>query len=86
MLHNTDGEGCKLYLSGRAAKMPKLILATAVYLLRQTFPHTDDAPDDLLHEGMRARIRTRDATRRLRASRIHDPYFDLGPLDLTRRH
>jgi hypothetical protein len=35
---------------------------------------------------MHARTRSRDATRRLRASRAHDPYFNLGALGLNRRH
>lgn len=73
--------------SGREAKMPKFILATAAFLFRRPFPPAADAhDDDPLHEAMHARARTRDASRRLRASRIHDPYFDLGPLDLIRRH
>jgi hypothetical protein len=62
--------------------MPKLILATAALLLRRPFPSATDAT----HEAMHARTRSRDATRRLRASRIHDPYFDLSPLELTKRH
>ncbi len=69
-------------LSRREAEMPKFILATAALLLRRPFPPTDDAHDDPLH----AKTRSREAARRLRASRVHDPYFDLGPLDLTRRH
>jgi hypothetical protein len=32
------------------------------------------------------RTRSREATRRLRSSRIHDPHFDLSALELTRRH
>jgi hypothetical protein len=72
--------------SRRETEMPKFILATAAVLLRRQFPPTDDAHDDPLHEAMHARTRSRGATRRLRASRVHDPYFDLGPLDLTRRH
>jgi hypothetical protein len=35
---------------------------------------------------MHARTRSRDATRRLRASRTHDPYFNLGALGLNQRH
>jgi hypothetical protein len=35
---------------------------------------------------MHDRTRSRDATRRLRASRMHDPYFNLGALGLNRRH
>ena len=61
--------------------MPKLILATAASLLRRSSSPAIDA-----HEAMYARTRTREATRRLRASRVHDPYFDLSPLELSRRH
>jgi hypothetical protein len=35
---------------------------------------------------MHARTRSRDATRRLRASRMHDPHVHLGALGLNRRH
>jgi hypothetical protein len=35
---------------------------------------------------MHDRTRSRDATRRLRASRMHDPYFNLGALGLNQRH
>lgn len=59
--------------------MPKLILTTAALLLRRPFP---PAAQDFTH----ARTRTREATRRLWTSRVHDPYFDLSPLELTRRH
>ncbi len=65
--------------------MPKLILAAAALLLRRPSPSVADAYD-AMHDAMHATTRTRDATRRLRASRIHEPYFDLRPLDLTRRH
>ncbi len=69
-------------------KMPNFILATAALLLRRPFPPAAAAShDDAVHDAMRARTRTREATRRLRASRIHEPYVDLGPLDLSnRRH
>jgi hypothetical protein len=61
--------------------MPKFILATvALFLGRQGPPEAD------AHDAMRARTRGRDATRRLRASRAHDPYHDLGALGLNRRH
>ena len=69
-------------------KMPNFILATAALLLRRPFPPpaTIGSPD-AVHEAMHARTRAREATRRLRASRIHEPYVDLGPLDLSnRRH
>ena len=64
------------------AKMPKLILATAALFLRRPFPPTSETAHELLH----AKTRTREATRSLRHSRIHDPYFDFSPLNLTRRH
>ena len=65
--------------------MPKFILASVALLLRSPFTPDADARDPL-HEAMHARTRTRDATRRLRGSHIHEPYFDVGPLALTRRH
>ena len=69
-------------------KVPKFILATAALLLRRPFPPPAAASshDEAVHEAMHARTRTREATRRLRASRIHEPYVDLGPLDLSKRH
>ena len=68
-------------------KMPNFILATAALLLRRPFPPaTTGSHDDAVHEAMHARTRTREATRRLRASRIHEPHVDLGPLDLSNRH
>ena len=68
--------------------MPNFILATAALLLRRPFPPPAAAAshDDAVHDAMHARTRTREATRRLRASRIHEPYVDLGALDLNRRH
>ena len=57
--------------------MPKIIFAAAVWLFEPRRPRTDD---------MGARTRSRDATRRLRGSMTHEPYVDLSPLDLTRRH
>ena len=61
--------------------MPKLVLATAALLLRRPFPPADDAPN-VVHSA----TRSREATRRLRASRVHEARFDLSPLLLTRRH
>ena len=65
-------------------KMPKFILATAAFtaavLLRR------EGSPAALQEALRARTRTRDATRRLRESRIHELYVDLSPLKLTKRH
>jgi hypothetical protein len=63
--------------------MPKFILATAAVLLRGRGPFP---PAEAAHEMLHARTRTREATRRLRASRVHYAYFDLSPLDLSRRH
>jgi hypothetical protein len=61
--------------------MPKLILATAALFVGRQGPSGATAQD-----AMHARTRSRDATRRLRASRMHDPYFHLGTLGLNRRH
>ena len=68
-------------------KMPNFILATAALLLRRPFPPpaATGSHDEAVHDAMHARTRTREATRRLRASRIHEPYVDLGPLDLSKR-
>jgi hypothetical protein len=58
--------------------VPKLILAAVAWIYEPRPPRHDD---------VHARTRSREATRRLRASRVHDPYVDLGCLDLTRaRH
>ena len=69
----------------REAKMPKLILATAALLLRRP-PPPAAAAHDPSYVAMHARTRTREATRRLRASTIHEPYSELSPLELTKRH
>jgi hypothetical protein len=61
--------------------MPKLILATVALFLGREGPSEAAA-----HEALHARTRSRDATRRLRASRTHDPYFHLGSLGLNKRH
>lgn len=66
--------------------MPKFILATAALLLRRSSTSAIDVIHDPSHEAMHARTRTREATRRLRASSVHDPYVDISPLDLSRRH
>ena len=58
-------------------EVPKFIFAAAVWLIEPARPRTVD---------LRARTRSRDATRRLRESGTHEPYVDLSPLDLTRRH
>jgi hypothetical protein len=57
--------------------MPKFILAAVVGL----FPPRPSRADE-----MHANTRSWDATRRLRASKAHDPYVDISPLALTRRH
>ena len=61
--------------------MPKFILATAALFLGRQGPSEATA-----YDAMHARTRSRDATRRLRASRVHDPYAHLGALGLNRRH
>ena len=60
--------------------MPKFVLAAVALFLGRQGPSGADA-----HDAMHARTRGRDATRRLRASRAHDPRFDLGALGLDRR-
>jgi hypothetical protein len=66
--------------------MPKFVLATAALLLRRPSPPAAAGAHDATHGATHAKTRTRDATRRLRASRIHQPCVDLGPLALSRRH
>ena len=61
--------------------MPKFILATVALFLGRQGPSGDAA-----HDAMHARTRSRDATRRLRASRTHDPYVHLSSLGLNKRH
>jgi hypothetical protein len=61
--------------------MPKLILATAAIFLRRPLPPAADTPN-----AMHSATRTREDTRRLRTSRAYEARFDLGPLELTRRH
>ena len=61
--------------------MPKFILATVALFLGRQGPS-----EAAVHDAMHARTRTRDATRRLRASCVHDPYPHLGALGLNRRH
>lgn len=60
--------------------MPKLILAAVAWLAGPKPARVP--PHDRMHETTRSRT----ASRRQRASRLHDPYFDLSPLDLSRRH
>ena len=61
--------------------MPKLILAAVALFLGREGPSEATA-----HDALHARTRSREATRRLRASRVHDPYFLLSPLGLNKRH
>ncbi len=61
--------------------MPKVILATVALFLGRQGPSEAAA-----HDALHARTRSRDASRRLRASRTHDPYFNLGALGLNKRH
>ncbi len=60
--------------------MPKFILATVALVLGRK------EPSRAAHDAMHARTRSRDATRRLRASRVHDAYLHLGALGLNQRH
>ncbi len=61
--------------------MPKFILATVALFVGREGPS-----GAIAHDAMHAGTRSRDATRRLRASRMHDPYFNLGALGLNQRH
>jgi hypothetical protein len=61
--------------------MPKLIFAAAA---TTWFPRPPGRPRAA--EAHAAMTRSRDTTRRLRASKAHEASIDLGPLDLTRRH
>ena len=61
--------------------MPKFILATVALFL-----HREGSSGAAAHDAMHARTRSRDATRRLRASRVHDPYSHIGALGLNQRH
>lgn len=62
--------------------MPKLILAAAALLLDRPWPSHEAAARSAMH----ARVRSREATRRLRVSRAHEARLDLRALDLTGRH
>ena len=61
--------------------MPKFILATVAL-----FVGREGTSGATAHDAMHARTRSRDATRRLRASRMHDPHSHLGALGLNPRH
>ena len=60
--------------------MPKLIFAAATGWFSKPSRLRTAAE---AHAGL---TRSRDATRRLRASKSHEAWFDLSPLDLARRH
>ncbi len=77
MSHIAVGEEDKPF-SRKEWEVPKLILAAVAWLYEPRPPRYDD---------VHAWTRSRDATRRLRASRVHEPYVDLSCLELTRtRH
>ena len=62
--------------------MPKLVLAAVALLL-------DKLPSErtgAVHPTVHARTRSREDTRRLRASQTYEARLDLRALDLTRRH
>jgi hypothetical protein len=61
--------------------MPKFTPATAALLLRRPLPPAADVPS-AVHSATRTRV----ATRRLRATCIHETYFDLSALELTGGH
>jgi len=61
--------------------MPKFILATVALFVGRQGPSEATA-----HDAMHARTRSRDATRRLRATRMDDPYSHLIYLGLNKRH
>ena len=61
--------------------MPKFILATVAL-----FVGREGTSGATAHDAMHDRTRSRDATRRLRASRMHDPHVHLGALGLNQRH
>ncbi len=61
--------------------MPKLILFAAALFSKPPHPRATGA-----HTSHTELTRSRVATRRQRVSKVHDPLFDLSPLDLTRRH
>ena len=78
LLHNAGGEGAYAF-SRKECEVPKLILSVVAGLHKPGPPRTCET-----YAVRRAATRTRDTTRRLRASTLHDPYVYLGPLDLTR--
>jgi len=65
--------------SRKETEVPKLILATVASLVE---PRPSRRYDDV-----HARTRSRDASRRLHASKLYEPYVNISALDLTRtRH
>ena len=61
--------------------MPKLLFAAATTWFSKPSRPGRSAQEE--HAGL---TRSREATRRLRASRSHEAWFELSPLDLARRH
>ena len=82
LLRKTQAEKGRGSFSRKERKVQNLILAAAAWLHNPGSLRAGDA-----HAAMHAATRSRDATRRLRSSRVYDPYVYLGPLELTRtRH
>jgi hypothetical protein len=79
LLHNGVGEGAYA-ISRKEREVPKLILAVVAWLYKLSSPlRVGDA-----NPGWLGRHNSR---RPYALSRAHEPYVDLGPLDLTRtRH
>ena len=71
--HIAVGDEDKLF-SRKEWEVPNLVLAAVAWLYE---------PRPSRHDDFHARTRSRTATRRLRASRGHEPYVDLSPLSLT---
>jgi hypothetical protein len=61
--------------------MPKFIFAAAVWLFKPAPPRAEVR--SVRNAGWLGRHSSRSSGR---ASAPHEPYVDLGPLDLTRRH
>jgi hypothetical protein len=68
--------------SRKERTVPKLILAAVAWLYKPGSGHVGDG-----HAAAHVATRSRNDTRRLRASGVNEPFVNLGPLDLTRtRH
>ena len=80
LLHNVGGEGAQYNpFSRKEWEVPKLILA-AVALLYKPSPSRADGAN-------RGWLGRHNSSRTYAPSRGHEPYVDLGPLELTRtRH